>query len=143
MLFRSKQNEVKKFWNNVKSVNKKDEELFLPEQINEMQSKYKSYFYTENQDNRYDKKIIESVENNYLTCKNEYFVEDKINDDLKIDEGTINFIIKNMNNSNALGYDGISMNMVKHGLKEIYPLITRLMNLILKFNIFQIGRAHV
>jgi len=101
-----------------------------------MQNKYNSYFKTNTDDNCYDKTIIKEVKEAFNQYKHDYFDDERLSDELFIADNTVCHLIKEMNKSNAIGYDGLSMNMVKNGSYEIYPLVSMLLNLILKHNIY-------
>lgn len=108
-------NNPKKFWSLIKAQGKCTVEEFNNEQI-KLQNTYNDYFYENINDVKYDQRIIQNVEMTYQNICNKfntYINNDKVPSELLIDDVTVISIINEMNKSNALGFDGVSMNMLK------------------------------
>ena len=95
--------------------------------------------------NEYDKNVFTIVKQLYIDrCQmfNSNNNNNGINSNIGIDDGAILFIMKNMKNSNSLGFDKLSTNMIKNAINVLSHYITKLINMILAKNIIPNGFNH-
>lgn len=120
----------------VKANNKNANEKLENEQTEALYNKYKSYFHSNINDDKYDKSISREVNNVYNEGVNSYFNVNNSELIEVVNDATIMSLLKNIKSSNAEGFDKISANMVKNSASILYPYVYKLINMIFTFNNF-------